>query len=333
MSYLYSVHPVYPEIALSFLVVFWLSGCVVTKDDGNNKSKSYILLFVCPVSRGIHLELTPSQSTHSVLLALRKFIARFPSVQIIQSDNGSSFHKSEKEIRLAYDNIKDQRVQDFLAKSQIRWEFITDLAPKSGSYWERMVALVKKPLRKILSSITPNYRELDSLLAEIELCINLRPITTAPDNNDEMRAICPMDLMFGYHARSRFPDTSVLDLKKLDDEDAVIMTKSWRRTEGLLNGFWSRFQTEYIQQLRSAHEARPANSRPLSVGDICLLADKSPSRSFWPICKIVEIFGGRRTDGKPRSCLIKIGGKKKLVKRPISLSYPLGFGGSNDQTN
>ncbi|XP_018496692.1 uncharacterized protein LOC108864851 [Galendromus occidentalis] len=300
------------------------AGPITVRDNQGNKFKSYIALFVCPVSRAIHLELTPDLTTFEFLLVLRKFISRFPSVTRIMSDNAATFKRAEKELEMAYRNAAEPEIQHYLAKAKIEWEFITDRAPVQGAFWERMVQLVKKPLRKVLGTNVPRFRELESILAEIELCINLRPISALPSEFCDIRALCPMDLVYGYHAKARFPDSSKMRMPDQGAAQAIILTKAWRRQQTVLNAFWKRFQSEYLQQLRSAHESKPGETRSLRVGDVCILADPSPSRSFWPLCKIVDVFGGQRTDLRQRSCMIQFG-NGKIVKRPISMIYPLGF--------
>ncbi|XP_003742208.1 uncharacterized protein LOC100907605 [Galendromus occidentalis] len=300
------------------------AGPLTVRDNQGNKFKGYIALFVCPLSRGIHLEATPDLSTFEFLLVLRKFISGFPSVTTIMSDNAATFKRAEKELEIAYANISKPEVQQLLAKSRIKWEFITDRAPVQGAFWERMVQLVKKPLRKALGTNVPRFRELESILAEIELCINLRPISPLPSNNCDIRALCPADLLYGYHAKARFPDSSVIKVSDPKESHSILLTRAWRRQQNILNSFWKRFQIEYLQQLRSAHERKPRATHQLEVGDVCILADPSPSRSVWPICKIVDLFGGQRTDLRHRSCMIQLS-NGKIFKRPISMIYPLGI--------
>ena len=270
--------------------------------------------------------ITPSLTSYDLLLVLRKFLARFPAVKRFISDNGRNLKGAAAEIGLAQNNITKAEIQELLSKHQISWEFITDRAPVQASSWERVVQLLKKPLRKIIGTNVLRFNELSACLAEIEFYINSRPISALPSKDCEMRALCPMDLLFGYHATSRFPDTTSSILKTVNiKSDAIILSKAWKRQQSLLNSFWKRFRIDYLQQLRNAHERKPKDSTPIAVGDICLLADPSPSRSFWPLVKVLELFGGRRTDSKFRSCLVKIGGKKTPVKRPISSLYPLGL--------
>lgn len=304
------------------------AGPVMVKDNEGNKSEAYIVLYVCALTRAVSLDLTPDFTSFEFLLSLRKFINRHPAVRTIISDNASTFKRAEKELQIAYDNIQKEEVQALLAESKIKWEFITDRAPTQGAFWERVVQLVKRPLRKILGTNIVRFRELESILSEIELCINLRPITPLTSNECEIRALCPADFLNGYHAKARFPDTSVLAMPNRAVEQAIIMTRAWKKQETIMKGFWKRFRTEYLAQLRSAHEIKPRSPHKLNIGDVCLLSDPSPSRSYWPLCRIVNLFGGQRTDLRQRSCMVKLG-NGKIVKRPISMIYPPGFGENN----
>ena len=187
-----------------------------------------------------------------------------------------------------------------------------------------MVGCIKRPLRKIIGTNLPRFRELESILSEIELCVNLRPMTALPSGDCEVRALCPADLVNGYNARSRFPDVSMTNLKINNRDLPIIMTKTWKRQEAVMKAFWKRFRLEYLGQLRNAVETKPATPHVLNVGDVCLMADPSPSRGYWPLCKVVNVFGGERTDLRKRSCMV-MRGDGKILKRPIHSIYPLGI--------
>ncbi|XP_003748658.1 uncharacterized protein LOC100904440 [Galendromus occidentalis] len=197
---------------------------------------------------------------------------------------------------------------------------------------ERLVGCIKRPLRKILGTNIPRFRELESILSEIELCVNLRPITALPSSECEVRALCPADLVNGYNARARFPDTSMVNLKVSDRDMPIIMSKAWKRQEAVMKAFWKRFRLEYLGQLRNAVETKPASPNELNVGDVCLMADPSPSRGFWPLCRVVNVFGGERTDLRKRSCMV-MRGDRKILKRPIHSIYPLGIGQAEEASN
>ncbi|XP_003740255.1 uncharacterized protein LOC100905373 [Galendromus occidentalis] len=154
-----------PAFRLETTPPFHHTGCdfagpIKYKDDAGEKAKSYILLFVCAVTRVIHLELKSDMSTSEVLGALQKFVTRYPSVTTITSDNGLSFQRTAKELKLLYEHIIDGEIKKWLADKFIRRNFITPNAPSHGGFYERLVQSVKRPLRKVLGTSVPHFRDL-----------------------------------------------------------------------------------------------------------------------------------------------------------------------------
>ena len=92
--------------------------------------------------------------------------------------------------------------------------------------------------------------------------------------------------------------------------------------QSVLGSFWKHFQKGYLAYLRSAHAAKPQDSRPLKVGDIVILKTADASRAFWPLCRVQSLLGGKTSDGLKRSCVIKTA-KGQILDRPIKLLYPL----------
>ena len=51
-----------------------------------------------------------------------------------------------------------------------------------------------------------------------------------------------------YHAKARFPDSSLLTRKTIDEE-MILLSESRRVQQTILKGFWKRFKQEYLQHL------------------------------------------------------------------------------------
>ena len=66
------------------------AGPMAYKLSPKKEGKAYILLFMCSLSRAIHLELLPNQTTEEFIRSLKRLIARRGRPRIIFSDNGSS---------------------------------------------------------------------------------------------------------------------------------------------------------------------------------------------------------------------------------------------------
>lgn len=164
-----------------------------------------------------------------------------------------------------------------------------------------------------------NFRELNTILSEIELMINLRPLSYVDTDPNELRSICPADLIFGIHHRINWPDNLSTSPQW---SSAIVYSKRWKYQQTLLRYFKKRFRETYLQYLNSLHKNKPQASRPLQVGDVCILHSPEPSRGHWPLCRILSLSGGERTDLRKRSCLIKTA-KGQIFKRPINLLYKL----------
>ncbi|XP_018497016.1 uncharacterized protein LOC108864954 [Galendromus occidentalis] len=182
------------------------------------------------------------------------------------------------------------------------------------------VQSVKRPLRKVLGTNVPHFRDLEVILSGIEAMVNRRPITTVPSDTDDPEALSPADLMFGYRGNSLFTQHA-LRPGTAAQADMIIFSRRWIYQQKILNAFWKRFQGEYLQFLRTAHTRPPVEARPLRIGDICLLEDTNNNRALWPLCRVVA-FPENIEPENARSCTITTARGQTLV-RPIKKLYPI----------
>lgn len=60
-----------------------------------------------------------------------------------------------------------------------------------GGLWEVNVKAVKFHLRRILGNALLNYEEMYTLLAQIEACLNSRPLTPLASDPNDLVALTP----------------------------------------------------------------------------------------------------------------------------------------------
>ena len=152
------------------------------------KYKSYILIFACAPTANIHLDLVPTESSESLLLALRRLVAGKSLPSTFISDNFKTFRAKE--------------IKRFSLKLQTNWKFMLEKSPWLGGFYERLIGIIKQYLEKVAGKAFLNYDKLITLLIEIEQTWNIRPLTYLPDsNNDE--TITPSHLLCGQNIARR----------------------------------------------------------------------------------------------------------------------------------
>ena len=206
------------------------AGPLYTRDIySSNKEtyKSYILIFTCAATRNTHLELVPTESSESLLLALRRFVAREGLPSTFISDNFKTF--------------KAKEIKRFALKSKINWKFILEKSPWWGGFYERLIGIIKRCLKKVAGKAFLNYDELTTLLIEIEQTLNTRPLTYLSDNNED-EAIAPSHLLYGRNIASR---NFMYFVTEYCEQDNALLSK-YKRLKMILSHFKKRFFDEYI---------------------------------------------------------------------------------------
>ena len=57
-------------------------------------------------------------------------------------------------------------------------------APHFGGLWEAVVKSFKRHLRRVVGGIRLTFVELTTTLAQVEACLNSRPLTAMPDSDE-----------------------------------------------------------------------------------------------------------------------------------------------------
>ena len=117
-------------------------------------------------------------------------------------NNGTNFVGTNNELRGLYELLSQQDMQhvvaDFCAHLGIEWRFIPEHAPHFGGLWEAAVKSTKTHLRHIIGEVRLTFEELSTVLAQIEACLNSRPLVplNTPDE-DGIEALTPGHFLIG----------------------------------------------------------------------------------------------------------------------------------------
>ncbi|GBL82134.1 hypothetical protein AVEN_252335-1 [Araneus ventricosus] len=293
------------------------TGAILVKDN-TETHKSYVALFTCAVTRAVHLELVSDMSTKCFLLALRRFLSRRGNCKVIYSDNARTFKAAQRELAYFTNILKDSKFQNFVADNGIHWKFIVERAPWWGGFYERLVKTVKEPLRKILGKALLTFEELSTILSEVEVIVNNRPLTYVENDPGEPEPLTPAHFLELGYGDSKYPVHFIELIDSTTARESYKKRKTYQTL--LLKQLWRRWKEQYLLQLKTINHFKTPNlHKNLKLNYVVLVEGNVKSKLLWELGVIKEIFIGR--DNNVRSCLIKT--SKGIFKKPIQLLYPL----------
>ncbi|XP_061167953.1 uncharacterized protein LOC133176911 [Saccostrea echinata] len=229
-------------------------GPIFIKTETGSK-KVWVCLFTCLVVRAIHLELMQDMSTEQLLLGLRRFIARFGKPKQIISDNGAQFKLASLVLEKGWEKVtSDKDVQSYIANEEIQWQFIVELAPWMGGFYERLVG-VKRCLRKTMGKLCLTNKQMRTMLAEVEAVVNTRPLVYIGDDINSNITLTPA------HFLTLNPKIGLQDSENFDPMDPDYVPHA--SSVNTLLAIWKKECTD-----DSDHGDSDANKEKPTVSDI-----------------------------------------------------------------
>ena len=126
----------------------------------SRETKCYICLFTCAVTRAVHLEVVSDLTERSFLQAFRRFTGRKSLPYHIISDNASTYLAAADELKQLF---QSPSLKESLSRQGVEWQFILKRAPCYGGFWECLIGLTKKAIKKILGRALIILTELQTL--------------------------------------------------------------------------------------------------------------------------------------------------------------------------
>ncbi len=271
--------------------------------------KAYACVYVSLSVRAVHLELVSDLTTAAFIASLRRFIAQRGKPTLLWSDHGTNFVGASREIQELLSFLATQKAQktisEFCTSQGIQWNFIPEHTPHFGGLWEAAVKSMKTHLRRVASNVKMTFEELSTLLAQVEACLNSRPLVALPADDDGIEALTPGHFLVGRPLEA-LPD-SPSSFRPLP------VLARWHLCQALVRHFWQRWSGEYLHSLRRYSKWHNA-SRNVSVGDVVILREDNMTPTKWPLARVIEVYPGQ--DGLVR--VVKVKTSTGKYTRPIA---------------
>ncbi|XP_045493308.1 uncharacterized protein LOC123692589 [Colias croceus] len=270
-------------------------------------TKGYIVVFVCMVTKAIHLEIVSELTSSAFLSALRRMAARRGTPKHIYSDNGTNFVKTNRIMSEEYEQLQSIFNNSFyreITDMKIEWHFNAPAWPTAGGLWERAVRSVKYHLKRVIGDQKLTFEEYSTLLARIESCLNSRPLCALTESVEDIDCLTPAHFLHGRAG------TTVI-------ETAEGARTRWQLVTKLSNDIWKRWKSEYLIQL-SARAKWQKQQNNIQIDDIVIIHDDNLPAGKWAMGRVVELHpGGDGMDNNAR-CHINLA---QLHHEQVELLY------------
>lgn len=274
-----------------------------SKGRGIKTFKGYISVFVCMVTKAVHLELVSDLTSSAFLAALRRMAARRGTPGHIYSDNGTNFVGANKIINQETIELKSVISDEFLSdisEMNITWHFNAPSWPSAGGLWEAAVKSLKYHLRRVIGEQKLTFEEFSTLLTQLEACLNSRPLCAITEDPDDINYLTPS------HFLSSGPLLSIIETER--DERT-----RWCLTQKIFADIWKRWKSEYLTQLSARSKWQQSNSN-IKLEDIVIIHDANLPAGKWALARVIDLHPGK--DGLVRVVTVKT--KNGVIKRPIT---------------
>ncbi|XP_058809943.1 uncharacterized protein LOC131675115 [Phymastichus coffea] len=279
------------------------------KDRNRSFLKAYGSVFVCMATKAVHIEVASDLSAEGFLACFRRFVATHGKPTTMYSDNGTNFVGANSELQRIYQlhdspEFKDA-IQTFAAAERIEWNFNPPLSPHFGGLWEAAVKSFKHHLNRVIKDQKLTYEQLETLLKEIAVVLNSRPLyAISADPNDSL-AITPAHFLIGRSFNF------LLDQNYVSVPDNRLT--SYQLVSKARQAFWSKWHKEYLHELQTRQKWLTSGTA-LSIGSVVVSMEDNPACARWPLGVVVEIHPG--SDGIARVASVKMA--SGIYKRNIT---------------
>lgn len=264
---------------------------------GQRSQKAYICLFICLVTKAVHIELASDLSSEAFISSFKRFISRRGPVSHMYSDNGTNFVGAKSQIN------------ELLTDHRIEWHMIPPRAPHFGGLWESNIKSMKLHLYRVIGSQLLTYEELLTVLTQVETILNSRPLCILSED-PHPEPLTPAHFIMAS------------PLTYLPSAPVSEETKPLRHRKELLDqmvhSYWKRWRLEYLNSLQ-VRQKWLTNSDNVKPGIIVLIHQDDVPALRWPLGIIHEVYPGK--DGRVRVALVKTA--SGTFKRPIVKLCPL----------
>lgn len=182
-------------------------------------------------------------------------------------------------------------------------------APHFNGLAEAAVKSMKKHLIRIVGNVTLTYEELSTVLAQIEACLNSRPLCRLMDDPSQVEVLTPGHFLVGG------PLLAPIEPNYVDEKS---ISNHWRRLQKMHQQIWKAWSIEYLTELQKRTKWQSRQPEP-AVGDLIYVMDENLPPLRWPRGIITKLHPG--DDGLSRVVTVKTATRSEMLRPVVKLCW------------
>ncbi|XP_077301712.1 uncharacterized protein LOC143922362 [Arctopsyche grandis] len=245
-------------------------------------TKCYVCIFICFVTKAVHMEVVSDLTTVAFLNCFKRFVARRGKPAIMWSDNGTNFVGAKRELGRILQNLFSEnsfnQIISYAFTEGIQWNFIPPRSPHMGDIWESAVKQLKYHLKRIINSVNLTFESLATVIAQIEACLNSRPLTPISNDPKDLNPLTPGHFLIGRPLLA-IPQSRVIETTNIKHQ-YLQMTKA-------TSEFWNRWSLDYISALQIRNKWKQQK-----IGDLVVIKEEGLLTTAWALGRVRQIYPG-----------------------------------------
>ncbi|XP_062556585.1 uncharacterized protein LOC134221410 [Armigeres subalbatus] len=250
--------------------------------------KCFVAVYVCLVTKAVHLELAADLTTQAFLGTLHRFSRKLN--ELVQLFASQQFN---------------EEVLRQTAEDRIEFQFIPARSPNFGGLWESAVKSFKNLFKRTIGTRALQYDKMQTFLTKAEAILNSRPLTPISNDPDDFEALTP-----GHFLIQRpliaipEPDLAGIPENRLS---------AWEMETKFTQQLWRKWSKQYLSNLHNRTKwTRQRNN--IAVGTMVVLKEENLPPLKWQLARVVEVHPG--SDGNIRVVTVRT--KDGSYQRAIS---------------
>ena len=270
---------------------------------GTTQGKCWGVVYCCPATGALSIDVTEDYSLDSMLQCLRRFQCEHGTPSTIIMDRGSQLKATEKEVAPNWDLIKERM-------SEINFIF----APTEGHHYVGVAEAFVKKTKRTLETILQReqkmtFGELQTFCKEAKQIINSRPLgPRLSEDPTSAPPLTPNHLLLSGRSTVEVPQGEFKETS---------LNKRFIFVQNLVTAWWNKWYRNVFSSLLPSYRW-DTQRRNLMVGDVVLIHKEGVKRGTYQLGKVKSVTLSK--DNLVRKAILEymVGATKKTVEKAVS---------------